>query len=300
MRRRGSKPESELRVLRHHLRRPRRIKNHLRVNGLYARQIADEFLHLLGHLRTDRACRRGQGEGDVNVLFLDVDVVDQPKRDKVEPQLRVDHLFERLIDIVFGKCCSRFLSHIAMVVNARAVVIYAVLMPLLIALIVWPLLEIYVAILVASWIGVLEMLALVALFSLIGIFVLRNQSRAAWTHFNQAMGERRLPNRRVGDGLLGLAAGVLLLVPGLLSGALGLLLLLPPVKVLVRWTIGALVLRRFKLAGSAATWTYTTYNAARGTGARADYDISGSAEEMPGSAENEGGHDQPPRQLPPA
>lgn len=172
-------------------------------------------------------------------------------------------------------------------------------MLLLIALIVWPLLEIYIAIQVAEMIGVLEMLALVGLSCFAGIVVLRDQSRAAWTRFNLAMGQRRLPSRDVGDGLLGLAAGVLLLVPGLLSGALGLLLLLPPVKALVRWTLGALVLRRFKLAGSAASWTYTTYNTARGSGARADYDISGSAEEMPGSAENEGGQDQAPRHLPP-
>lgn len=173
-------------------------------------------------------------------------------------------------------------------------------MPFLIALIVWPLLEIYVAILIAGWIGVLEMLALVALSCFAGIIVLRHQSRAAWTRFNLAMGERRLPSRDVGDGLLGLAAGVLLLVPGLLSGALGLLLLLPPVKVAVRWLLGAFFLKRFKLAGSAASWTYTTYNTARGSGARADYDVTGSAEEMPGPAENDGGQEKPPRQLPPA
>lgn len=169
----------------------------------------------------------------------------------------------------------------------------------LIALIVWPLLEIYVAILVAKWIGAFEMLALVAISSFAGIFVLRNQSRIAWTRFNAAMANRRLPDREVGNGLLGLAAGVLLLVPGLISGAVGVLLLLPPTKAAVRFGLAALILRRFKLAGSAATWTYTAYNAGRGTGARADYDLSGTAEEMPGPTENEGGHENPPRQLPP-
>lgn len=172
-------------------------------------------------------------------------------------------------------------------------------MPLLIALIVWPLLEIYVAILVAGWIGVIQMLALVAFSSLAGVIVLKEQSRAAWTRFNAAMGERRLPNRQVGDGLLGLVAGVLLLVPGLLSGALGALLVLPPVKALVRWALAAFVLRRFKLAGSAASWTYTTYNTARGEGSRADYDITGTAEEMPGETENEAGQPRLPPKTPP-
>ena len=173
-------------------------------------------------------------------------------------------------------------------------------MPILIVLIVWPLTEIYVAILVANWIGAMQMLALIGLSSLAGIFALRNQSRAAFGRFNVAMAERRLPSREVGDGLLGLVAAVMLLVPGLVSGALGLLLLLPPVRWVVRWSLAAFVLRRFKLAGSAASWTYTTYNTARGQGARADYDVSGSAEEMPGQAENDGGQTDPPRRLPPA
>jgi UPF0716 protein FxsA len=172
-------------------------------------------------------------------------------------------------------------------------------MPFLIALIVWPLLEIYVAILVAKWIGAFEMLALVAVFSLAGVFVLKNQSRLAWTRFNAAMAKRRLPDRQVGDGLLGLVAGLLLLIPGLISGVVGALLLLPPVRVAVRWGLGAVLLRRFKLAGSAASWTYTVYNTRRGSGARADYDISGTAEEMPGAAENEAGHENWPRELPP-
>lgn len=144
------------------------------------------------------------------------------------------------------------------------------------------------------------MLALVALSSLAGVFALRDQSRAAFTRFNEAMAKRRLPDRAVGDGLLGLVAAVLLLVPGLVSGALGLLLLLPPVRWVVRWSLAAFVLRRFKLAGSAASWTYTTYNTARGQGARADYDVAGTAEEMPGPAENDGGQSNQPRRLPPA
>lgn len=187
-----------------------------------------------------------------------------------------------------------------MVVNTDWAVIYPLSVPFVIALIVWPLIEIYVAILVANWLGVVQMLALVALSSLAGVFAIRDQSRAALTRFNQAMAARRLPDRSVGDGLLGLVAAVLLLVPGLASGALGLLLLLPPVRWLVRWAIAAVALRRFRLAGSAVSWTYTAYNTARGEGARADYDITGTAEEMQGPAENEAGQSKQPRRLPPA
>ena len=171
----------------------------------------------------------------------------------------------------------------------------------LLVFILWPLAEIFVAILVAQAIGLLEMFALVAISSIAGIFVLRQQSRQAWIRFNLAMEDRRLPSREVGDGLMGLAAGVMLLIPGLISGVIGLLLLLPPTRVAARWLFALLVARRYGLAGTAATWSYTTYNSARGRGSRADYDVAGTAEEIPGDPANSPDKpDRDPPQLPPA
>ena len=45
---------------------------------------------------------RRQGEGDVDLLILDVDVVDEAERDEVEAQLGVDYLLEGLEDVVLG------------------------------------------------------------------------------------------------------------------------------------------------------------------------------------------------------
>lgn len=167
---------------------------------------------------------------------------------------------------------------------------------LLLLMILWPLAEIYVAVLVAQALGVLQMLALVALASIGGLFVIRNESRTAWVRFNQAMNERRLPSREVGDGLIGFTGGVMMLVPGLISGAIGLLLILPPVKALARWLVGALVVRRFGLTGSAAAWSYT-YVPDR----PADIEITVTAEEIHDEATNTGSaRDSDTPRLPPS
>lgn len=153
----------------------------------------------------------------------------------------------------------------------------------LLLLILWPLAEVYVAVLVAQAIGALEMLALVGAVSVGGLFALRSQSRTAWVRFNQALQERRLPNREVGDGLLGFSGGLLLVLPGLISGAIGLLLILPPTKAVARGLMAFLVARRYRLSGSAATWTYATYTSRGGT----SYDVTGSAEEVVENAQGE-------------
>src|SRR3712207_7905474 len=45
--------------------------------------------HLLGDLRPDRAGRRGEREGDVDVAAVDLDAVDQAELDEVQPELGV-------------------------------------------------------------------------------------------------------------------------------------------------------------------------------------------------------------------
>ena len=82
MHRRRSVAESELRVLGHLLRRPRRREDHLGLNRLHALQFADELFDLLGHLRADRAAGRRQREGDVHVAIA------RPPRHRSTPARR--------------------------------------------------------------------------------------------------------------------------------------------------------------------------------------------------------------------
>ena len=69
----------------------------------HALELPDVLLHLLGHLGADRAAGRGEREGDVDLAVLDLDLVDQPQLDEVEAQLGVDHVRERVVDVLFGR-----------------------------------------------------------------------------------------------------------------------------------------------------------------------------------------------------
>jgi len=104
------------------------------------------------------------------------------------------------------------------------------LVPLLIALLALPMIEIALFILVGGWIGLWPTLALVVLAAIVGGMVLRRP------------GLMRVPLRPVpGGNLLSgvmpvaeeaarLLAGVLLIVPGFLSDAVAIVLLIPPLR----------------------------------------------------------------------
>jgi UPF0716 protein FxsA len=92
-----------------------------------------------------------------------------------------------------------------------------------------PILELYVASLVADQIGVGPMLLLLLAAVVLGAVVIRR----SW---------RRRP--RTSDTALLVLAGVLLLLPGFVSDALGLLLLLPPVRAVAKVWVGQRVERR--------------------------------------------------------
>ena len=68
---------------------------------LDALDLAHELLHLLGDLGPDRARGGGQRERDGHRAAVDLDAVDQPELDEVEPQLGIDHVAERLGDFLF-------------------------------------------------------------------------------------------------------------------------------------------------------------------------------------------------------
>ena len=121
----------------------------------------------------------------------------------------------------------------------------------LVLLVVWPVTEIYVAVLVADQIGGgLTLLALMALSGL-GVLVLRGSGRAWRTVAANAAPTAGSPLPPTGTGAAAadagfrLLAGLLLLVPGFVTGAVGLLLLFPPVRALAIAATGSWIVRRF-------------------------------------------------------
>lgn len=114
----------------------------------------------------------------------------------------------------------------------------------LLALLVVPVVEIYVLVQVGQVIGALPTVLLLVLVSLAGAALLRREVPRSWRAFLGAATAGRVPGREVADGALVLLAGALLLTPGFVSDAIGLLLLLPPVRAVLRRPLTAWAARR--------------------------------------------------------
>lgn len=102
------------------------------------------------------------------------------------------------------------------------------------ALIVVPLLELWVIIEIGGLIGVWPTLAILVMSSIIGASLLRREGRAAWGRVNAAIASGRVPARESVDGLLVAIGGSLMLAPGLITDVIGMLLLIRPVRDLIR------------------------------------------------------------------
>jgi len=176
--------------------------------------------------------------------------------------------------------------------------------PLLLILlfIVVPIAELYVIIKVGELIGVVPTLLILLGDALLGSLLLRQQGRAAWRRFNQALAERRFPGREVADGLLITIGGTLLLTPGFISDVFGLFLLIPPTRALVRRMLWLLIGRRFRVVAGPAAWGYGPERRRDWPGTDdgsppGSWDVEGSAQEVsPDGAE---GDESRRRPLPP-
>jgi UPF0716 protein FxsA len=104
----------------------------------------------------------------------------------------------------------------------------------LLLLLVGAVVELYGVILVANWIGFWSMLGLLILLSLIGFAVIRLAGLRTLRRYAEQANAGGKPGKELADGAVMLTSGLLLAVPGFVSGIFGLLLLLPPVRALVR------------------------------------------------------------------
>lgn len=103
-------------------------------------------------------------------------------------------------------------------------------MPLLIAFIGVPLLEIYLFLQVGGVIGIWWTLLIVVVTAVLGTLLVRSQGSAALADIRSSFGELRDPSEPLAHGAMILFAGALLLTPGFFTDALGFALLVPPVR----------------------------------------------------------------------
>jgi UPF0716 protein FxsA len=157
-------------------------------------------------------------------------------------------------------------------------------MPLLIVLfIVVPILELYVIIQVGQWIGVVPTLLLLLADAVLGSLLLKHQGRGAWRRFNEALAARRFPGKEVADGLLIVIGGTLLLSPGFITDVFGIFLLVPPTRAIARRVLKRLTIGRFMVVGmpGGERGPFGPPPGSAGPRPNRDYDVEGTAEEVP-------------------
>ncbi len=88
-------------------------------------------------------------------------------------------------------------------------------------------------------IGLLAMLGIIIVTAMIGARLARAQGAYNMQRAQAAMNEGRMPHEEVLDGMLIIIAGVLLIIPGLLTDALGGALMIPALRSGLRKQLGA-------------------------------------------------------------
>jgi UPF0716 protein FxsA len=124
---------------------------------------------------------------------------------------------------------------------------------LILALVVVPLLEIYVLIQVGQVIGPWWTILLLVADSVIGGWLIRREGGRAWRALNAAIGSGKMPARELADGALILIGGTLMLSPGFVTDAFGILLILPVTRPAFRRLLTTFVTRRVVVATTRRT-----------------------------------------------
>lgn len=117
-------------------------------------------------------------------------------------------------------------------------------MPLLFFFVVWGFLELFTIISVASAIGALPTIGLIILSAILGSFLIRRQQAIFASHVQRVQSGvvASLDEAEMREGMYGLLAGVLLILPGFISDVFALCMLLRPLRKL----FGGVLLRAFK------------------------------------------------------
>jgi len=133
--------------------------------------------------------------------------------------------------------------------------------------------EITVVIAVSHAIGWGWTLLLLLATSALGGYLLRREGGRAWSTFRDDASSGRPPGNAATDGVLILAGGVFMLVPGFVSDAVGLLLLIPPTRHVARGGVQRLLANRISPAAASSLFGPRRVRARAG---QATYGQSGS------------------------
>ena len=112
------------------------------------------------------------------------------------------------------------------------------------ALLVVPILEIYVIIQIGEVIGGWPTVALLIVESALGAWLIKREGRRAWNALRTAFETGKMPGRELADAALVLVGGTLLLTPGFITDVFGFFFVLPFTRPLARRGLSAFLGRR--------------------------------------------------------
>ena len=113
-----------------------------------------------------------------------------------------------------------------------------------IALLVVPLVEIYVIVQIGQVIGPWWTILLLVVESALGAWLVKREGVRAWRALNASLQTGQMPGRELADGALILIGGTLLLAPGFVTDVFGFFFVLPFTRPLARRVLSAFVTRR--------------------------------------------------------
>jgi UPF0716 protein FxsA len=117
-----------------------------------------------------------------------------------------------------------------------------------VALLVVPLIEIYVIVQIGQAIGPWWTILLLIVESALGAWLIKHEGRRAWRALNTALQTGQMPGRELADAALLLIGGTLLLTPGFVTDVFGFFFVLPFTRPLARRGLSAFVNRRLMLS----------------------------------------------------
>jgi len=112
------------------------------------------------------------------------------------------------------------------------------------ALLLVPIVEIYVLIQVGQVIGVWWTILLLIADSILGSWLLRREGSRAWTALRVALAEGRMPAKELADGILIVIGGTLMISPGFVTDVFGMLAILPFTRPVGRKLLAGFITRR--------------------------------------------------------
>ena len=121
-------------------------------------------------------------------------------------------------------------------------------MPLFLAFLLIPLIEIGLFIQIGGWIGLWPTLLIVVLTAILGTYLVRDQGRRALGDLQRSFSTLSDPSEPLVHGAMILVAGALLLTPGFFTDGVGFLLLIPAFRsAAFRWLRARIKVQSFEM-----------------------------------------------------